>query len=109
MEVSLMMSFSATFLVYPGRKQEVVRILLDHVEQAKKEPGVIVTHVYRSRTDPRRFFIYHELTDQAAFDAHRATQHYGTHILTYLYGMFEPESLDMDTYDPLSSGDVQNS
>jgi quinol monooxygenase YgiN len=105
-EVSLMMSFSATFLVYPGREQEVISILLDHVEQAKKEPGVIVTHVYRSQTDLRRFFIYHELTDQAAFDAHRATQHYGTHILTHLYGMFEPESLDMDTYDPLPSGEV---
>lgn len=34
-----MMSFSATFLVYPGHEQEVIRILLDHVEQAKKEPG----------------------------------------------------------------------
>jgi len=101
-----MMSFSLTFLVYPGRELEVIGILLDHVEQAKKEPGVIVTHVYRSRTDPRLFFIYHELTDQAAFDAHRATQHYGTHILTHLYGMFEPDSLDMDTYDPLLSGEV---
>ena len=103
-----MMSFSATFLVYPGREQEVVRILLDHVEQAKNEPGVIVTHVYRSRTDPRRFFIYYELTDQAAFDAHRATQHYGARILTHLYGMLEPESLEMDIYDPLLSGEVPN-
>lgn len=102
-----MISFSLTFLVYAGREQEVIRILLDHVEQAKKEPGVIVTHVYRSRTDLRRFFIYHELTDQAAFDAHRATQNYGTHILTHLYGMFEPDSLNMDTYDRLPSGDVQ--
>lgn len=101
-----MMSFSATFLAYPGREQEVINILLDHVEQAKKEPGIIVTHVYRSRTDPRRFFIYHELTNQAAFNAHRATRHYGAHILTHLYGLFDPDSLDMDTYDPLPSGAV---
>jgi hypothetical protein len=72
------------------------------VEQAEKEPEVIITRVYRSRTEPRRFFIYHELTDQAAFDLHRATLHYGGHILTYLYGILEPESLLMDTYDLLT-------
>jgi quinol monooxygenase YgiN len=102
-----MICYSATFLAYPGREQEAIKILRDHVKQAKKEAGVIVTHVYRSRTEPRRFFIYHELTDQAALDTHHASQHYGTHILTYLYGMFEPESLVMDTYNLLTSSDVQ--
>jgi quinol monooxygenase YgiN len=102
-----MMSFSATFLVYPGREEEVIQILQDHVEQAKKEAGIIMTHVFRSRTEPGRFFIYHELTDQAAVDAHSATQHYGTHILTHLYSMIEPERLVMGTYDLVASSAVQ--
>jgi quinol monooxygenase YgiN len=97
-----MIVLNATFLVSPGYEKEAIKILLTHVEQAEKEPGVIVTRVYRSRTEPRRFFIYHELDSQAAFDLHRATLHYGGHILTYLYGMLEPESLLMDTYDLLT-------
>lgn len=96
-----MIVLNATFLVSPGYEKKASRILLTHVEQAEKEPGVLVTRVYRSRTEPRRFFIYHELTDQAAFDLHRATLHYGGSILTYLYGMLEPESLLLDTYDLL--------
>lgn len=98
-----MISFSATFLAYPGREEEVIQILRDHVEQAKKETGVTITHVYRSRTEPRCFFIYHELMDQAAVDVHRRAPHYGTHILTHLYGMIEPESVVMGTYDLLAS------
>jgi quinol monooxygenase YgiN len=101
-----MICYSATFLAYPGREKEAIKILRDHVKQAKKEAGVIVTRVYRSRTDLRRFFIYHELTDQAALDTHLASQHYVEHILTYLYGMFEPESLVMDTYNSLTPSEA---
>lgn len=104
-----MISYSATFLAYPGREKEVIKILRDHVKQAKQEAGVIVTRVYRSRTEPRRFFLYHELADEAALHAHLASQHYVEHILTYLYGMFEPESLIMDTYLSLIPNDAQPS
>ncbi|HEU5228562.1 MAG TPA: antibiotic biosynthesis monooxygenase family protein [Ktedonobacteraceae bacterium] len=105
-----MIALNATFLVAPGYEEQAIEILLMHVEQAKKEPGVLVTHVYRSRTEPRRFFIYHELNSQATFAQHSATLHYGKHILTSLYGMLEPESLLMDTYDlltPTASNDLE--
>lgn len=102
---NLMIVLNATFLVIAGYEEQAIEILLTHVEQAKKEPGVLVTRVYRSRTEPRRFFIYHELTDPAAFEQHRTSLHYGGAILTYLYGMLEPGSLLFDTYTQLAPGD----
>jgi quinol monooxygenase YgiN len=101
-----MICYSATFLAYSGREKEAMKILRDHVQHAKKEPGVLMTRVYRSRTEPRRFFIYHELADEAALEAHLASQHYVEHILTYLYGLFEPESLVMDTYNSLTPSEA---
>jgi quinol monooxygenase YgiN len=92
-----MICFTVTFLIKPGCEKEVMTILREHVNPAKKEPGVGVSHAYRSRTESRRFFIYHELTDQDAFDAHRNTGNYSEFIQTNLYGMLEQESLVMDT------------
>lgn len=100
-----MIVLNATFLVTAGYEDQVIKILLSHVEQAKKEPGVVVTRVYRSRMEPRRFFIYHELTDPTAFEQHRTSLHYGGSIMTYLYGMLEPDSLLFDTYNQLAPDD----
>jgi quinol monooxygenase YgiN len=97
-----MIVFNATFLVTPGQEEQVRKILLTHVEEAKTEPGVLITRVYRSRSEPRRFFIYHELSDPDAFDLHRATRHYGGHILTDLYSMLELDSLLIDAYEQLT-------
>lgn len=97
-----MICFAVTFLVNPGSEKKVMTILPEHVNPAKKEAGVGISHAYRSRTEPRRFFIYHDLTDQDAFDGHRNTRNYGKFIQTNLYGMIELESLVMDTYDPLT-------
>ncbi|HEU5384138.1 MAG TPA: antibiotic biosynthesis monooxygenase family protein [Ktedonobacteraceae bacterium] len=102
-----MIVLNATFLVTAGCEEQASKILLAHVEQAKNEPGVLVTRVYRSRAEPRRFFIYHELTDPVAFEQHRTSLHYGGAILTDLYGLLEPESLLFDTYDLLTPDDEQ--
>ena len=53
-----------------------MKILRDHVQHAKKEPGVLMTRVYRSRTEPRRFFIYEQYKDDAALEAHRSAPHF---------------------------------
>lgn len=106
-----MMVFQATFLVIPGNELQARQILLRHAEDAAKEPGVLVTRIYRSRTEPRRFSIFHELADPAAFEQHRASLQYGGPILTYLYSMIELDSLLMDTYEvltPTTNSDALN-
>jgi quinol monooxygenase YgiN len=101
-----MLAEIATFLVNPECEKEAIKILRDHVVRAKKIQGVILSQAYRSRTEPRRFLIFYEFTDQAALEAHRASRDYNKYILTNLYGMTEPESLVVDTYDPLTSRNV---
>ena len=98
-----MIAFNFTFRVTPGHEEQARKILLTHMEKAKAEPGVLITRVYRSRSEPRRFFIYHELSDPTALGQHRVTQDYGGHIMTDLYGMLELDSLLMDTYEQLTS------
>lgn len=97
-----MICFTVTFLANPGCEKEVMTILREHVNPAKKDAGVRVNLAYRSRTEPRRFFVYHEITDQDAVDAHHSTGNYGEYILTNLYSMLDQASLVMETYDPLS-------
>ncbi|MEO7021207.1 MAG: antibiotic biosynthesis monooxygenase family protein [Ktedonobacteraceae bacterium] len=96
-----MICFTVTFLVNPGSEKKAMTILREHTNPAKPEPGVNVCRAYRSRTESRRFFVYHEITDIDATDAHRNTSDYGKFILTHLYGIIDQESLVMDTYDSL--------
>lgn len=97
-----MIAFNFTFRVTPGHEEQARKILLMHVEKAKIEPGVLITRAYRSLRDPRRFCIYHELSDSIALGQHRAAQDYGEHIMTDLYDMLEQSSLLMDTYEQLT-------
>lgn len=97
------MIFQATFLVIPGNEPQVMKILFKHAEDAAKEPGVLLTRIYRSRSEPRRFSIFHELADLEAFKQHRTSLQYGGSIMTYLYSMIELDSLLMDTYELLTA------
>lgn len=104
-----MIVFHVTFLVTPGNEAQAMKILLRHAEDAAREPGVLATHIYRSRTDPHRFSILHELADAAALDQHRISEHYGGPIMTHLYNLIELESLYVDAYEllvPTADGDA---
>ncbi len=48
--------------------------------------------VHRSPTDPRRFFLYEQYTDQAALDAHRASPHFQAHVANGLFNILEDRS-----------------
>jgi quinol monooxygenase YgiN len=105
MEEKTMIVFQVTFLVLPGNEAQAMKILFRHAEDATKEPGILVTRVYRSRTDPRRFSILHELTDAAALNHHRSSERYGGPIITHLYNLIDVDSLYMDTYELLTPQD----
>lgn len=57
-----------------GRDDEVAGVLGRMAPIANAEPGCVLYVVNRSLDDPRRFLLYEQYVDRAAFDAHVETE-----------------------------------
>lgn len=71
--------------------------LAKHVLATRKEPGCVQFVAYRSKSDADRFLLYEQYLDDAAFEAHRASEHFQH----YVEGIIAPllDDRDRDTYD----------
>lgn len=101
-----MITVTGTFFVRSGCEKDTLRILRDHVKQAHKDPDLLVSQVYRSRKEPRHFFVLERFADWDAYVAHRSTRDYGKYIVTNLYDMLELETFSVDVYDLVISSEV---
>lgn len=66
----------ATFTPKEDQQQAVERILQGMVIASRKEPGCLRYDLYRTANSPHLFVLVEGYRDSAAFDAHRATDHY---------------------------------
>ena len=71
-----MVVLAVTWVARVGREAEVVGLFSKLTEESRKEPGCAMFQVHRHRTEPRRFFIYEQYTDDAALEVHRNTEHF---------------------------------
>jgi quinol monooxygenase YgiN len=71
-----MVVLAVTWMANVGREAEVAKLFSKLTEASRKEPGCRIYIVHRHRTEPRRFFIYEQYTDDAALEAHRASPHF---------------------------------
>ena len=63
-------------------EEEAVRALLEEIAPVvRAEPGCLMYIVHRSNEDPRTFFLYEQYVDEAAFQAHRETEHFQELVL----------------------------
>lgn len=60
----------------PGHEKEAAEIFKILTTESRKEPGCLMYIVHQHRSDPSRFFIYEQYTDDAALEAHRNTPHF---------------------------------
>ena len=51
-------------------------LALELVRESRKEPGCLAYSLNRSESDPREHLFLESWTDQAAIDAHGATEHF---------------------------------
>jgi quinol monooxygenase YgiN len=76
-----------TYVVVATYRAQVDTIdqVKDHLQQmvapTRAEPGCHTYQVLRSRQDDDVFVLVEEYEDERAFEAHRATDHFDTHIL----------------------------
>jgi quinol monooxygenase YgiN len=72
---------AATWRAKEGEEAEVRRILRTVAPQNRAEPGCRMFVVHESSDDPRTFFLYEQYDDEAAFEAHAASDHVRRHVL----------------------------
>ncbi len=81
-----------------GREAEFERTFLEMTAKVKaNEPGNQMYQLTRSRTEPRTYKVLEMYADQAAFEAHGASEHYkegGRALRELVEGRPEVEVLD---------------
>jgi quinol monooxygenase YgiN len=60
-----------------GRVEEALRKM---VAPTRAEPGNLDYQVFRDPDDAELFVLFERYADQSAFDAHRATEHFGAYL-----------------------------
>ncbi|HXP94445.1 MAG TPA: putative quinol monooxygenase [Candidatus Binatia bacterium] len=72
----------AVVYTFPAeRVAEVRKTLALIARESEKEPGCKMFIAHQAQDDPRRFFLYEQYDDQAAFEAHQQTAHFKEHVL----------------------------
>ena len=95
----MMICVAVTYLIQPGLEEEAIKLFATLTEHTHTEPGNLFYLVHRSPTEPRRFFIYEQYTDQAALDAHRASAYFAQYATNGLFNMLEKREAEI--YIPL--------
>jgi quinol monooxygenase YgiN len=84
-------------LVKEGTEDAVAGVMAELVASSSAEPGCRLYLAHRHLEDPRRFMFYEQYDDQAAFEAHVASEHYQRLVV----GCIAPsvESRERGVYD----------
>ena len=64
-----------------GCEDRVVAVLDELARATRAEPGCVQFQPNRSTADPTRFLLYEEYADEAAFEAHGASEHFNRLVL----------------------------
>lgn len=63
-------------VVREGAADEVAAVMPELTAASNAEPGCLLYLAHRHLEDPRRFMFYEQYVDEAAFQAHVASEHY---------------------------------
>jgi quinol monooxygenase YgiN len=66
----------ARLLARAGQESVVEEAMRQVVPASRAEPGCLMYVAHRDVADPRRFMFYEQYVDEAAYDAHRETEHF---------------------------------
>jgi (4S)-4-hydroxy-5-phosphonooxypentane-2,3-dione isomerase len=78
-----------------GKDDEIAEVLKTAVRNSRTEPGCVLFMANRSVSDPRKFVLYEQFVDHAAFDAHMATESFKENVLGRILPLLESRSRDV--------------
>jgi quinol monooxygenase YgiN len=67
---------TAKWTAKAGHEDDVRDAILSLIEPSRSEPGNLFYRANRRSEDPRVFFLYEEYVDEAAYQAHGASEHF---------------------------------
>ena len=67
---------AAQYYAKEGKDDEIAAILKKMIPISRAEPGCALYTVNRSVDDPRKFLLYEQYRDKAAFEEHGASEHF---------------------------------
>lgn len=68
----------AEFTANPGAEERVAELVKELTDQVRAEPGNVIFNPHTLVDDPRRWFVYEEYRDEAAFREHLAADYGAT-------------------------------
>ena len=67
---------AARWLAHEGREERVAELIGELGAASRAEPGCLAWVPHRANDKPRLFWIYEQYDDEAAFEAHMASEHF---------------------------------
>ena len=90
-----MVCVGVTYVIKSGHELEAVELFGKLTGPTRAEPGCRMYLVHRSTSDPRRFFLYEQYDNQAALDAHRASEHFAQYATGGLFPIIESRTPEL--------------
>jgi quinol monooxygenase YgiN len=72
-----------------GKETEAAGVMRELAAATRQEPGCIYYIPVQSRDDPRDFMFYEQYVDEAALEAHGASEHFQRLAAGHLFGLME--------------------
>ncbi len=90
---------AVTYVVKEGHEAEAIGYLQELEKASRLEAGCRMYVAHRAITNPRKFHIYEQYDDEAAFEVHRSTPHFQRFGKNGLQAI--AESRDADFYETI--------
>lgn len=74
-------TLAVTYRARAGSEDEVAEYLRKMMELTRAEPGCLHYSAHRSTEDRREFLLFEQYVDQAALDAHSASDYFRHYVL----------------------------
>jgi quinol monooxygenase YgiN len=89
-----MISFTVRMYFAQDDRDKVAEILRKLALASRQEPGCVTYVPHHIDGDPETVLIYEQYRDQAAVDAHRATQHFQQYAVGGLYQLMKERNIE---------------
>jgi (4S)-4-hydroxy-5-phosphonooxypentane-2,3-dione isomerase len=85
----------AQWLAKEGHDDEIAAVLKTAVMNSRAEPGCVLFMANRSVENPRKFVLYEQFTDEAAFQVHLATESFKTNVAGKILPLLESRAREI--------------
>jgi autoinducer 2-degrading protein len=90
-----MFVIAAQWYAKAGKEDEVAELARQAIRSTRAEPGCRLFMVNRSADDPRKFLLYEQFVDRAAFEAHTSTPAFKELVLGKIVPLLETRVRDI--------------